>query len=79
MVFFRKRDLNNMLRVDFDSVQSWHQSTPIDFQRPAYLRSGRFDPELQRFFKTPAGGRVVRVLARLKLTGRVSYRCRRKP
>jgi SAM-dependent methyltransferase len=79
MVFFRKRDLNNMLRPDFDRVQSWHQSTPIDFQRPAYLRSARFDPELQRFFKTQAGERVVRVLARLKLMGRVSYRCRRKP
>ena len=79
MVFFRKRDLNNLLRAHFDRVQSWHQSTPIDFQRPAYLRSARFDPELQRFFKTPAGERVVRVLARLKLMGRVSYRCRRKP
>lgn len=78
MVFFRKRDLTSMLREDFDRVQSWHQSTPIDFQRPAYLRSARFDPELQRFFKTPSGERVVRLLARLKLMGRVSYRCRRK-
>ena len=79
MVFFRKRDLAWMLQTHFDRVQSWHQSTPIDFQRPAYLRSGRFDPELQRFFKTPAGEHVVRLLARLKLMGRVSYRCRRKP
>ena len=78
MVFFRKRDLNDLLRADFDRIQSWHQSTPIDFQRPAYLRSGRFDPELQRFFKTRAGERVVKVLARLNLMGRVSYRCRRK-
>jgi SAM-dependent methyltransferase len=78
MVFFRKRDLNDMLQSGFDRIQSWHHSTPIDFQRPAYLRSARFDSELQRFFKTPAGERVVRMLARLKLMGRVSYRCRRK-
>ena len=78
MVFFRKRDLNDLLRPDFDRVQSWHQNTPIDFQRPAYLRSARFDPELQRFFKSRAGVRVVHALARLKLMGRVSYRCRRK-
>ena len=79
MVFFRKRDLNELLRPDFDRIQSWHQHTPIDFQRPAYLRSGRFDPELQRFFKSRPGARVVHTLARLKLMGRVSYRCRRKP
>jgi SAM-dependent methyltransferase len=79
MVFFRKRDLNELLRPDFDRIQSWHQHTPIDFQRPAYLRSARFDPELQRFFKSRAGARVVHTLARLKLMGRVSYRCRRKP
>jgi SAM-dependent methyltransferase len=79
MVFFRKHDLNELLRRDFDPIQSCHQNTPIDFQRPAYLRSGRFDGELQRFFKTRAGARVVELLARLKLMGRVSYRCRRKP
>lgn len=79
MVFFRKRDLNDLLQHDFDRVQSWHQSTPIDFQRPAYLRSARFDPELQRFFKSRIGTKVVYRLARLKLMGRVSYRCRRKP
>lgn len=79
MVFFRKRDLNELLLPDFDRLQSWHQNTPIDFQRPAYLRSARFDPELQRFFKSRAGARVVYTLARLKLMGRVSYRCRRKP
>lgn len=78
MVFFRKRDLNELLQTDFDRIQSWHQNTPIDFQRPAYLRSGRFDPELQRLFKSRAGARAVLLLARLKLMGRVSYRCRRK-
>ena len=79
MVFFRKRDLNDLLRPQFDRIQSWHQNTPIDFQRPAYLRSARFDPELQRFVTTRAGAKVVYGLARLKLMGRVSYRCRRKP
>jgi SAM-dependent methyltransferase len=78
MVFFRKRDLNEMLRADFERVQSWHQSTPIDFYRPAALRAGRFDEQFQSFFKSRAGRDVVQVLARLRLMGRVSYRCRRK-
>ena len=78
MVFFRKRDLNEMLRADFECVQSWHQSTPIDFYRPAALRAGPFDEQFQSFFKSRAGREVVQVLARLRLMGRVSYRCRRK-
>src|SRR5688572_693355 len=78
MVFFRKRDLNEMLRADFDRIQSWHQSTPIDFYRPAYLRDGRVDGRLGSFFKSRAGAQVVWLLARLNLMGRVSYRCRRK-
>jgi len=78
MVFFRKHDLNEMLRADFDRVQSWHQSTPIDFYRPAYLRDGRVDGRLGSFFKSRAGAQLVWLLARLNLMGRVSYRCRRK-
>lgn len=78
MVFFRKRDLNEMLRADFDRVESWRQSTPIDFYRPAALRGGRFDDHFQRFFKSRAGGAVVHLLARTGLMGRISYRCRRK-
>lgn len=79
MVFFRKRDLNDMLRNDFDRVASWHQNTPIDFQRPAALREGRYDNRLRSFFAGRTGAQVVSLMARLKLMGRVSYRCRRKP
>lgn len=79
MVFFRQRDLNEMLRAEFDQIHSWRQNTPIDFQRPAYLRGSRVDAHLRNFFKTQAGAQVVWLLARLKLMGRVSYRCRRKP
>ena len=79
MVFFRKRDLNDMLRNDFHRVNSWHQSTPIDFQRPASLRSGNYDNQLRDFFAGRSGTHLVSLLARLKLMGRVSYRCRRKP
>lgn len=78
MVFFRKRDLDRMLRADFDRSQSWHQSTPIDFQRPASLRNGRYDDRLRNFFSTRTGTQLVSLLARLGLMGRVSYRCRRK-
>jgi 2-polyprenyl-3-methyl-5-hydroxy-6-metoxy-1,4-benzoquinol methylase len=76
MVFFRKRDLDEMLRSRFQEVKSWHQSTPIDFQRPAYLRGQRFDSSIRRFFGSALGARLVRLLARPKLMGRVSYRCR---
>jgi hypothetical protein len=79
MVFFRKRDLNDMLQANFDLIESWRQSTPIDFQRPALLRGGRYDSQLRNFFASRAGTRVVSVLARINLMGRVSYRCRRKP
>ena len=79
MVFFRKRDLNDMLRNDFDQIRSWHQNTPIDFQRPASLRDGPYDERLRNFFSSRPGGHVVSLLARLKLMSRVSYRCRRKP
>lgn len=78
MVFFRKRDLNEMLLSDFDQIHSWHQSTPIDFQRPASLGNSRFAPQLRSFFNSRSGIQVVQLLARLKLMGRVSYRCRRK-
>jgi 2-polyprenyl-3-methyl-5-hydroxy-6-metoxy-1,4-benzoquinol methylase len=79
MVFFRKRDLDQLLRNDFDRVHSLRQNTPIDFQRPASLRDGRYDHRLRNFFGNRAGGSLVSLLARLKLMGRVSYRCRRKP
>jgi SAM-dependent methyltransferase len=78
MVFFRKRDLNEMLRPSFDQIASWHQNTPIDFQRPASLRAGRYDNRLRSFFAGRTGAHAVSFLARLKLMGRVSYRCRRK-
>jgi len=78
MVFFRKRDIDAMLRSEFARIHSWRQSTPIDFQRPARLRGARFDPPLCKFFKSRTGARTIQVLARLNLMGRISYRCRRK-
>ena len=78
MVFFRKRDLNELLARDFDSIESSHQNTPIDFQRPASLRNGRYDNRVCNFFAGRTGTHLVSLLARLKLMGRVSYRCRRK-
>jgi SAM-dependent methyltransferase len=78
MVFFCKNDLYQMLNENFDSIRSCHQSTPIDFQRPARLRAGRFDRHILRFFELPGASRLVWLLAQLRLMGRVSYRCRRK-
>lgn len=77
MVFFRKNDLNEMLEERFDVIRSCHQSTPIDFQRPARLRGAPVDPYISRFFHSAVGGWLVRRLAQFKLMGRVSYRCRR--
>ena len=78
MVFFSKRDINDMLSNEFEQIRSWHQSTPIDFQRPASLRNGNHDDQLRAFFASRSGVHAVSLLARLKLMGRVSYRCRRK-
>jgi 2-polyprenyl-3-methyl-5-hydroxy-6-metoxy-1,4-benzoquinol methylase len=77
MVFFRKNDLNEMLEEHFDVIRSCHQSTPIDFQRPARLRGAPVDAYIGRFFHSAAGIWLVRRLAQFKLMGRVSYRCRR--
>lgn len=77
MVFFRKHDLNKMLEGRFEVLRSCHQSTPIDFQRPARLRGAPVDAYISRFFQSTVGLWVVRRLAHLKLMGRVSYRCRR--
>lgn len=77
MVFFRKHDLNEMLEERFDVIRSCHQSTPIDFQRPARLRGAPVDAYIFRFFNSAVGLWLVRRLAQFKLMGRVSYRCRR--
>lgn len=77
MVFFRKNDLNEMLEERFDVIRSCHQSTPIDFQRPARLRGAPVDAYIFRFFHSAVGIWLVRRLAQFKLMGRVSYRCRR--
>ncbi len=77
MVFFRKNDLNEMLAERFDVIRSCHQSTPIDFQRPARLRGSPVDAYILRFFDSAMGLWMVRRLAQFKLMGRVSYRCRR--
>lgn len=77
MVFFRKNDLDEMLEERFDVIRSCHQSTPIDFQRPARLRGAPFDAYISRFFHSAVGLWLVRRLAQFKLMGRVSYRCRR--
>jgi 2-polyprenyl-3-methyl-5-hydroxy-6-metoxy-1,4-benzoquinol methylase len=77
MVFFRKNDLNQMLEKRFDVIRSCHQSTPIDFQRPARLRGAPVDAYIGRFFHSAVGLWLVRWLAQFKLMGRVSYRCRR--
>ena len=77
MVFFRKNDLNKMLQDRFHVIRSCHQSTAIDFQRPARLRGAPVDAFISRFFHSSVGLWLVRRLAQFKLMGRVSYRCRR--
>lgn len=77
MVFFCKNDLNEMLEERFEVIRSCHQSTPIDFQRPARLRGAPVDAYISRFFHSGLGLWLVWRLAQMKLMGRVSYRCRR--
>src|SRR2546421_7259357 len=78
MVFFRKRDLDALLATDFNVVRSAHDETPIDFWRPARRRHHAIDRWILRFFRLPGSSLLVVLLARLGLTGRVAFRCRRK-
>src|SRR5205814_6014569 len=81
MVYFRLADIHDMLRGDFEYVETFHQNAPIDFVRSSSWR-GHAGNALDRVIVACGhgiAGRVLgMVLARLGLTSRVSFRCRRR-
>jgi len=83
LVHFSMADVRAMLREQFEDIESFHQSAPADFTRPASWRlaegkGGLIDNIVLKLASSRAGYAIGFVLAKLGLTCRVSFRCRRK-
>jgi len=81
MVYFRMRDIRDMLARDFDLTECFHHNAPIDFLRPATWRrsEGRLsDRIIASLAKSSAGLWIGDFLARMGQTCRVSFRCRKR-
>lgn len=82
LVYFTKRDVQQMLAGRFAIVEMHHHVAPIDFVRPSTWR--RAERRLIDRFVLAITARprlasiAARVLARLGLTSRVSFRCRKR-
>jgi SAM-dependent methyltransferase len=85
LVYFRLADLDAMLTGQFDHVEYFYQPAPIDFVRSSTWRrregEGRtIDDVIIRLMGTPWSAAIPgTLLAWLRRTSRVSFRCRRKP
>lgn len=82
MVWFRKRDLREMLAPAFEDVRIVHQEEPIDFFGSARYRQKEtrvlFDSLVTRFIGERHLPKPVKLLAALGLTSRVSVRARKR-
>ncbi len=81
MVYLRMADVRKMVSDDFDQIKCFHQNAPIDFLRPALWRKPekRFgDRFLAELAVAPIGSSICELLARMRQTCRVSFRCQRK-
>lgn len=83
MVYFSKDDLLGMLKERFEEPEYFHQSAPADFTRSASWRlaegkGGLLDRAALMLASSRAGYPIGFVLAKLGLTCRVSFRCRKK-
>lgn len=83
LVHFSKADVFGMLKESFEGTECFHQSAPADFTRPVSWRlaegkGGLLDRAALLFASSRAGYTIGFVLAKLRLTCRVSFRCRRK-
>lgn len=86
MVFFRKKDLIDMLKDDFEDIKIYHQPISVDFYRPseARIKDGKGN-RLERWFDKfviSLGWNTWNVcllpLAMLGMTSRVSVHCKKK-
>lgn len=81
MVYFRKRDIRDMVAKDFFELEWIHQNAPIDFVRPATWRwpEGRLtDRIILLLARSPLANVFGGILAGAGQTCRISFRCRRK-
>lgn len=83
LVHFSLADVLGMLRERFEEPEYFHQSAPQDFTRSASWRlaegkGGLLDQAALKLAASRAGYAIGFVLAKLGLTCRVSFRCRRK-
>lgn len=83
MVHFSMPDALGMLKERFDRPEWFYQGAPADFSRPSSWRlaegkGGLFDRAALKLASSRAGGALGLLLAKLGLTCRVSFRCRRK-
>lgn len=83
LVHFSMADVLGMLKENFEEPEYFHQSAPQDFTRPASWRlaennAGLLDRAALMLASSRAGYALGFVLAKLGLTCRVSFRCRRK-
>lgn len=83
LVHFSKADVLGMLKENFEEPEYFHQSAPADFTRPASWRLAEGEGSLLDraalvLASSRAGYALGFVLAKLGLTCRVSFRCRRK-
>jgi SAM-dependent methyltransferase len=83
MVHFSLADITGMLKDRFEEPEWFYQSAPADFSRPAAWRLGEgtggvLDRAAVRLAASRPGEVTGFFLAKLGLTCRVSFRCRRK-
>lgn len=81
MVYFSLRDIEAMLKPDFQCVEKFHQNAPIDFLRPAVWRKPEnrmLDRIIERIGHSTIAPILGEVLSRAGQTCRISFRCRRK-
>jgi len=83
LVYFRKRDLQQMLEPHFMEIASFYQNAPIDYVRSSCWRvengeGTRFDRLVLRFGASRLASWVGLLLAQSGRTCRASFRCRKK-
>jgi SAM-dependent methyltransferase len=83
MIYFQKCDLYDMLKGQFEKIETFHQNAPIDFVRSAVSRKiegkGTITNDLiLRVARSRLATSIGLLLAWFGLTCRISVRCRTK-
>ena len=82
LVHLSKRDIQSMLESEFEGIECFHQTAPIDYVRSSTWRRADnkkhfFDRVVLKWGMSRTATMLSTLLASLGLTCRVSYRCRR--